>query len=164
MRSTRRPRIGELRSTYRNRSFRRALLVKVKKAGSKPEYANGRLVFLCELAPRAEWHVCLKWLPVIGPRPARTLPCHALSGEARVLHPLAPVELVTSHPTLPAIWRQAGEDTEALRMVDTTVSRGACFPSAGFAWFATLFGRGSVVVSMESISGFPELALGVLRS
>ncbi len=164
LQTTWRPRIGELRSTYRNRSFRRALLVKVEKAGSKPEYANGRLVFLCELAPRAEWHVCLKWLPVIGPRPARTLPCHALSGEARVLHPLAPVELVTSHPTLPAIWRQAVDDTEALRMVDTTVRGGAFVPAAGIPWFVTLFGRDSLVVSMESISAFPEFALGALRT
>src|SRR5438128_1753359 len=85
LQTTWRPRVGELRSTYRNRSFRRGLLVKVEKAGSKPEYANGRLVFLCELAPRAEWHVCLKWLPVIGPRPARTLPRHASTGGAPVL-------------------------------------------------------------------------------
>jgi len=164
LQTTWRPRIGELRSTYRNRSFRRALLVKVEKAGSKPEYANGRLVFLCELAPRAEWHVCLKWLPVIGTRPARTLHCHALTGEARVLHPLAPVELVTSHPTLPAIWRQAVEDTEALRMVDTTVKGGAFVPAAGIPWFVTVFGRDSLVVSMESISAFPEFALGALHT
>ncbi len=164
LQTTWRPRIGELRSTYRNRSFQRALLVKVEKAGSKPEYANGRLVFLCELAPRAEWHVCLKWLPVIGPRPARTLHCHALTGEARVLHPLAPVELVTNHPTLPAIWRQAVEDTEALRMVDTTVRGGAFVPAAGIPWFVTLFGRDSLVVSMESISAFPEFAIGALRT
>ena len=164
LQTTWRPRIGELRSTYRNRSFRRALLVKVEKAGSKPEYANGRLVFLCELAPREEWHVCLKWLPVIGSRPARTLHCHALIGEARLLHPLAPVELVTSHPTLPAIWRQAVEDTEALRMVDTTVRGGAFVPAAGIPWFVTLFGRDSLVVSMESISAFPEFALGALHT
>src|SRR5712692_10695046 len=95
-----RPRAGELRSSYRNRTFRRGLIVKVEKAGSKAEYANGRLVFVCELLPGAEWHVCLKWLPVIGPRLARTLPCHSLLlGHSRVAHPLPPVELVTSHPT-----------------------------------------------------------------
>ena len=164
LQTTWRPRIGELRSTYRNRTFRRGLLVKVEKAGSKPEYANGRLVFRLDLGPRAEWHVCLKWLPVIGPRPARTLPCHALTGEARVLHPLAPVELVTNHPTLPAIWRQAVEDTEALRMVETTARGGTFVPAAGIPWFVTLFGRDSLVVSMESISAFPEFALGALRT
>ncbi|HKV29480.1 MAG TPA: glycogen debranching N-terminal domain-containing protein [Candidatus Dormibacteraeota bacterium] len=165
LQTTWRPRIGELRSTYRNRTFRRGLLVKVEKAGSKPEYANGRLVFRLELAPRAAWHACLKWLPVIGQRPARTLPCHALVlDEARRLHKLPPLEIVTSHPTLPAIWRQAVEDTDALRMVDTTVRGGVFVPAAGIPWFVTLFGRDSLVVSMESISAFPEFALGALRT
>src|ERR1700694_2172621 len=91
LQTTWRPRMGELRSNYHNRTSRRGLIVKVEKAGSKPEYANGRLVFVCELLPGAEWHVCLKWLPVIGPRPARTLPCHSLLlGDARVAHPLPP--------------------------------------------------------------------------
>src|SRR4029077_1055189 len=108
LQTTWRPRAAELRSNYRNRTFRRGLVVKVEKAGSKAEYANGRLVFVCELLPRAEWHVCLKLLPVIRPRPARTLPCHSLIlGDSRVAHPLPPVELVTSHPKLPAIWHQA---------------------------------------------------------
>ena len=165
LQTTWRPRIGELRSTYRNRTFRRGLLVKVEKAGSKPEYANGRLVFRLDLASRAEWHVCLKWLPVIGARPARTLPCHALVlDESRRMHKLPPLEIITSHPTLPAIWRQAVEDTDALRMVDTTVRGGVFVPAAGIPWFVTLFGRDSLVVSMESISAFPEFALGALRT
>ena len=165
LQTTWRPRTGELRSTYRNRTFRRGLLVKVEKAGSKPEYANGRLVFRLDLASRAEWHVCLKWLPVIGPRLARTLPCHALVlDESRRMHKLPPLEIITSHPTLPAIWRQAVEDTDALRMVDTTVRGGVFVPAAGIPWFVTLFGRDSLVVSMESISAFPEFALGALRT
>src|SRR6202165_5469806 len=165
LQTTWRPRVGELRSPCRNLSFRRGLLVKVEKAGSKPEYANGRLVFRLELAPRAEWHTCLKWLPVIGPRPARTLPCHALLlDEGRRMHKLPPLEIVTTHPILPAIWRQAVEDTDALRMVDTTVRGGMFVPAAGIAWFGTVFGRDSLVVSMESISAFPELALGALRT
>src|SRR5207237_9688364 len=103
--------------------------------------------------------------PVIGPRLARTLPCHALLlGDAKVVHPLPPVELVTSHPALPAIWQQAIEDTEALRMVDTTVRGGMFVPAAGIPWFVTVFGRDSLVVSMESISAFPEFAIGALRT
>ena len=165
LQTTWRPRIGELRSTYRNRTFRRGLLVKAEKAGSKPEYANGRVVFRLDLAPRGEWHTCLKWLPVIGQRPARTLACHALVlDEARRMHKLPPLEILTSHPTLPAIWRQAVEDTNALRMVDTTVRGGVFVPAAGIPWFVTLFGRDSLVVSMESISAFPEFALGALRT
>src|SRR5438128_11035387 len=72
--------------------------------------------------------------------------------------------MVTFHPTLPEIWRKAVDDTEALRMVDTTVRGGAFVPAAGIPWFVTLFGRDSLVVSMESISAFPEFALGALRT
>src|SRR4029077_20752357 len=153
LQTTWRPRMGELRTVFHNRTFRRGLIVKVEKAGSKPEYANGRVVFVFELLPRAEWHVCLKWLPFSGPRPARTLPCHSLLlGDAHIAHPLPPVELITSHPTLPAIWKQAIEDTEALRMVETAGRGGLFVPAAGIPWFVTVFGRDSLVVSMESIS------------
>src|ERR1700687_3105520 len=38
LQTTWRPRMGELRSNYHNRTFRRGLIVKVEKAGSKPEY------------------------------------------------------------------------------------------------------------------------------
>jgi len=80
------------------------------------------------------------------------------------MHQLPPVELITSHPTLPSIWQQAVEDTDALRMVDTTVRGGLFVPAAGIPWFVTVFGRDSLVVSMESISAFPEFALGALRT
>jgi len=36
-------------------------------------------------------------------------------------------------------------------------------PAAGVPWFVTLFGRDSLVVSMQGISGFPEFAVGALR-
>ncbi len=36
-------------------------------------------------------------------------------------------------------------------------------PAAGVPWFVTLFGRDSLIVSMQGISGFPEFASGALR-
>ena len=36
-------------------------------------------------------------------------------------------------------------------------------PAAGVPWFVTLFGRDSLVVSMQGISGYPEFAAGALR-
>jgi len=118
------------------------------------------------MAPRASWHLCLLWLPVIGEHEARTLPCHTVTAaQAHInAHPLPPVQLITTHATLPAIWRQAVDDTEALRMVDTAVGKSVFVPAAGIPWFVTLFGRDSLVVSLESISGFPEFALGALHA
>ncbi len=160
-------RIAELRSSYRNRSFRRGLVVRVERQSSPPGYANGRLVFTCEIAPRDTWHVCLLWLPVFGERESRTFPCHTLTAaDAKInVHPLPPVELIAKdHATLPAIWRQAVDDTEALRMEDTAVGKSVFVPAAGIPWFVTLFGRDSLVVSLESISGYPEFALGALHA
>jgi hypothetical protein len=159
-----RPRVGELRTNYENGDFRRDLVVRVRKAGSPPEFANGRLWFDITLEPRSGWHLCLEWLPVIGRHTARIRDCHSMQAQRGGFgpHVLPPVQLQSPHPTLPAIWRQSIEDLEALRMIDFTVRRSVYVPAAGIPWYVTLFGRDSLVVAMESISGFPEFASGAL--
>ena len=54
-------------------------------------------------------------------------------------------------------------DLEALRLEDTAVERGVIIPAAGVPWFVTLFGRDSLIVSIQTISGHPEFAIGALR-
>jgi glycogen debranching enzyme len=159
-----RPKAEELRTSYENGDFRRELVVRVRRAGSRAEFANGRLWFDIELEPKAGWHVCLEWLPVIDRHTARVRDCHAMTAHGGAFGPrvLPPVQLQSPHPTLPAIWRQAIEDLEALRMIDFTVHRSVYVPAAGIPWYVTLFGRDSLVVAMESISGFPEFASGAL--
>src|SRR5439155_1486821 len=136
----------------------------VERAASHPEFANGRMQFVISLAPKETWHACVDWLPVIDGHRARVLPCSAVQNR----HPqmatgvLPPVDIETSHPTLPIIWRQAVADMEALRMADFAVRRSVFIPAAGIPWYVTLFGRDTLVVAMESISGFPEFAFGAL--
>lgn len=160
-------RAGELRARYRNASFRRELVVKVQKADSPAQYANGRLVFAVTLKPKQVWHTCLLWLPVIEGRTGRVLDCERILWEqARgdlEQGKLPPVALESKHPTLPAIWRQAVNDMEALRMSAFATSRSVYVPAAGIPWYVTLFGRDALIVSMESISGFPEFAAGALQ-
>ena len=166
LQSTWRPRAGVLKVVYHNRSFRRGLLVKVERSDSRPEFANGRIVFVAELPPKTRWHTCILWLPVLAERSARVLSCGGDGGGGARMpaRRLPPVELVSpEHATLPAIWRQAASDMEALRMEDTT-RRNVFVPAAGIPWFVTLFGRDSLIVSIESISGFPEFALGALQN
>jgi glycogen debranching enzyme len=52
---------------------------------------------------------------------------------------------------------------EALRLEDPTFERGVYIPAAGVPWYVTLFGRDTLVVSMQAISGYPEFASGALR-
>jgi glycogen debranching enzyme len=155
---------GELRSTYRNGTFRRDLIVKVERAGSPPQFANGNVVFTINLAPKESWHVCVEWLPVIGRRRATVLDCNAiLPKDAKLDTEVLPsVRVETPHPTLPEIWQQAVADMEALRIEEFAVGRSVFVPAAGIPWYVTLFGRDSLVVAMEGISGFPEFAIGAL--
>jgi glycogen debranching enzyme len=164
---------GELRTAYANGTFQRELIVAVEKADSPPQYANGRLVFVAKIPPKDVWHTCLKWLPLTGSaagssaasrRRPTTLPCNAV--EAR--HPggrpnLPMVALETPNWTVKRTWEQAVRDLDALRLEDPTFERGVVVPAAGVPWFVTLFGRDTLVVSMQSISGYPEFAAGALR-
>ena len=156
---------GELRTTYVNESFKRDLVIMVERSGSHAEFANGRMQFVISLAPKETWHTCIGWLPVIDGHRARILPCSAVHRPRRpemATGVLPPVDIETSHPNLPFIWRQAVADMEALRMADFAVRRSVFIPAAGIPWYVTLFGRDTLVVAMESISGFPEFAFGAL--
>ena len=156
---------GELRTVYRNGDFRRELVVLVQREDSHPEFANGRMQFVMSLQPKASWHTCIQWLPVIDGHRARVLPCSAIQNRDPDMATgvLPPVDIETSHPTLPMIWRQAVTDMEALRMTDFSVRRSVYVPAAGIPWYVTLFGRDTLVVAMESISGFPEFAMGAIE-
>jgi glycogen debranching enzyme len=155
----------ELHTQYVNREFRRELVIAIEKAGVPPQFANGRLAFVATIAPKGVWHACIKWLPVTSPRrrPA-TLPCYALESSTGNTGPhLARVRVDTPNNTVRVAWDQAVRDMEALRLEDPLFERGVFIPAAGVPWFVTLFGRDALTVSMQSISGYPELASGALR-
>jgi glycogen debranching enzyme len=157
---------GELRTTYANGDFKRHLIVAVERAGSTPQFANGRLVFVANIPPKGVWHTCLKWLPITRmPRRLVTLPCNAVdaplpeTGARR----LPKVSIETPNQTVRRAWDQSVQDMEALRLEDPSFARGIYIPAAGVPWFVTLFGRDSLIVSMQGISGYPEFASGALR-
>jgi glycogen debranching enzyme len=157
---------GELRSTYINRDFRRDLILAVERAGSTPQFANGRLVFDVTLPPKGAWHTCIKWLPVTrSHRRLTALACNAVDAPMRAVGAarLPNVSIQSPNPVVDRAWDQAVRDLEALRLEDPTFERGVFIPAAGVPWFVTLFGRDSLIVSMQGISGFPEFATGALR-
>jgi glycogen debranching enzyme len=159
---------AELRSAYEHRDFKRELIVDIDKADSHPQFANGRLTFVARIPPKGQWHTCLRWLPLTGSlrRPV-TRPCHALTDERtageRAPARLPTVALVTPNRSVSRAWDQAVQDMEALKLEDPAVERGVFIPAAGVPWYVTLFGRDSLVVSMQCISGYPEFASGALR-
>ncbi len=157
---------GELRSSYVNGAFRRDLIVAVERSSSTPQFANGSLVFVATIPPKDVWHTCLKWLPVTASkRGLATLDCNAVDAPLRKVGAkhLPNVSVETPNPIVDRAWDQAVRDLEALKLEDPTFERGVFIPAAGVPWFVTLFGRDSLIVSMQGISGFPEFAGGALR-
>ncbi|MFL5756564.1 MAG: glycogen debranching N-terminal domain-containing protein [Chloroflexota bacterium] len=157
----------ELRTTYVNGEFMRELIIAVERAGSQPQYANGRLVFDIQLAPKDVWHACLKWLPVTGTHLARrpvTMGCNAVDVPPAASDRRQPAKSIdTPNETVRRAWDQAVRDLESLRLEDPRFERGVVIPAAGVPWFVTLFGRDTLTVSMQAISGYPEFASGALR-
>ena len=94
-----------------------------------------------------------------------TLDCNAVDAPLRKVgaRHLPNVSVQTPNQTVDRAWDQAVRDLEALRLEDPTFERGVFIPAAGVPWFVTLFGRDSLIVSMQGISGFPEFASGALR-
>ncbi|HET7026350.1 MAG TPA: glycogen debranching N-terminal domain-containing protein [Candidatus Limnocylindrales bacterium] len=157
---------AELHTVYVNREFRRELIVAVERPTSPPQYANGRLVFVATIPAKDVWHTCLKWLPVTGARRRpTTLGCNAIAealpeiSRAR----LPKVRLETPNENVRRTWDEAINDLEGLRLEDPAFERGVVIPAAGVPWFLTLFGRDSLVVASQVISGYPEYASGALR-
>ena len=156
----------ELRTSYVNGDFRRDLIVAVERPTSTPQFANGSLVFVATIPPKDVWHTCLKWLPVTASKGRLvTLDCNAVDAPFRKVGAkhLPNVSIETPNPIVDRAWDQAVRDLEALKLEDPSFERGVFIPAAGVPWFVTLFGRDSLIVSMQGISGFPEFASGALR-
>jgi glycogen debranching enzyme len=177
---------GRLVTTYRNGDFHRALRLDIDKSGSPPQFANGGLAFRIELEPGQSWHTCILWMPIIDDEPVRQPPptCNDLLGrdtehvQARRRWVEHSTRISTSDPTATAVIARAVDDLSSLRMHthDELAATGqrhapddaddvdAWVPAAGVPWFVSLFGRDSLVVSMQTLALSPRFALGSLHA
>ncbi len=177
---------GRLTTTYRNGDFHRALQLRVDKAGSPPQFANGGIMFHLQLEPRQHWHTCILWVPVIPGEPERTAltECSDLLGvdnehvQLRRRWIEHSTQIATSDPDVTDVITQAVADLSSLRMhmhddlaavghrhedpasddVDTWV------PAAGVPWFVSLFGRDALTASAQTLALSPRFALGTLHA
>ena len=181
-----------LRTAYRNGSFRRAIEIRAANSDSATEFANGGVAWRITLEPGESWHTCLLWTLDLGDAeelhgPDRT--CHAVLGRettddrSRRRWAQATTSFSTSDPIITAIIHQAVEDLSSLRIhihddVAGAWTDGASeshghsddseldswVPAAGIPWFVSLFGRDSLVVSLQTPCLSPRFALGALRA
>jgi glycogen debranching enzyme len=166
-----RPETAELINSYEHHEFRRSVISRVTHSGSVANYSNGRISFLVDLAPRGSWHTCCQHVFIGTEKVSKTPPpCVYMLREAE-----SPVEqelsdwkkvttsVTSSNEDIYRVFRQSVEDMAALRLPQTGGDWNGFVPAAGVPWFVTVFGRDSLIVSLQNLMVYPDFARGALN-
>jgi glycogen debranching enzyme len=159
---------SELRFSYANADFRRTLICRFAHADSRPHNANGRITFELALPPGGSWHSCCDYiLGMDGQMREPVYGCDYLAGDT-ALDDLQrqwqsrATALTSANEDVYRLYRQSVEDMGALRMHDLDFAPDVWLPAAGVPWFVTLFGRDSLIVSLQNMLVSPGFARGAL--
>ncbi len=156
-----------LSNSYTNEDFHRAVTLRVR-ADSPAAYANGRLSFAVALQPGATWHACmlsdLEDGAYVLPAPEACTGANAESGVGRALAAWRreATKLRTSNEEFYRLYRQAIDDMAALRLPISGPDGVHVIPAAGLPWFVALFGRDSLIASLQMAPISTEFAHGAL--
>lgn len=163
----------ELRVSYENRDFHRRLIYRLEKSDSRPRYANGRVTFEIELGPGAAWHTCC--LYILEEQERVRMPLYGCNGDCNPgegglnLDQLQGdwqaccTKLVSANEDIYRLYQQSIEDMGALRLYDHDFAPDMWLPAAGVPWFVTIFGRDSLIVSLQTMIVHAGFARGALK-
>jgi glycogen debranching enzyme len=160
---------GILETRYTNRDFSRSFVYRVIDSASRPSYANGRVTFDIALTPGALWHACSAYVLECEGRVRTPLRGCAQQTDDTDFDKLqrewlgAATRLTSSNEEVYRLYRQSVADMGALRLFDHDVSHDVWVPAAGVPWFVTIFGRDSLIVSLQNMTINPGFARGALR-
>lgn len=161
---------AELVSSYEHEEFRRSLVTQVLHSQSPATYSNGRISFLVDIEPGGSWRACCQHSFLGGEKVSKAahLCVHMLRD------PKSPVEqelsnwkkiatsVTTSNEDVYRLFRQSIEDMAALRLPQTDEVQSEFIPAAGVPWFVSVFGRDSLIVSLQNLMVYPDFARGAL--
>ncbi|WP_029214566.1 glycogen debranching N-terminal domain-containing protein [Kallotenue papyrolyticum] len=162
------PHSNVLRTTYRNGTFQRSLAYQARNYDSPPRYANGRITYDVALNPGERWHACgfyilhdnhRTYFPVTACY--ETALSHDLDEEQRVWRETV-TQLTTSNEEVYRFYRQSIEDLGALRLYEHDMAPDLWLPAAGVPKFVTIFGRDSLIVSLQTMLAHARFARGTL--
>jgi glycogen debranching enzyme len=162
-------RLHRLACTYRNKGFLRSVTTTVRRFGSIPVFANGRISFAIELGPGEAWHSCLLYAIGDG-KNVDEPPEHCIGGSSRTVAQeklgdwrAAVLKIETSNEAFYRFYHQSLDDMAALRLPIKGTDQLEFVPAAGVPWFVALFGRDSLIVSLQNAMVHPEFAAGALE-
>jgi glycogen debranching enzyme len=160
---------AQLRTTYRNKDFGREVNIRITNNDAQAVYANGRLSFEIDLAPGASWHSCT--LYELGDGTVRfeaPKECIEHCGQSPVGMKAADwkrrvLKIRTPNEEFYRLFDQAVDDMAALRLPFEGTDHLQFVPVAGVPWFVALFGRDSLIVSLQNALVYPGFARGALQ-
>jgi glycogen debranching enzyme len=159
----------ELINAYEHESFKRTVLFRLAASGSPASYSNGRVRFFVDLDPGSLWHTCCRCAFVEGDKKTRsTYDC--LRGLARSRNATdmskwkeVTTSITTANEDIYRLFKQSVEDMASLRL-PRLGAENEFVPAAGVPWFVTVFGRDSLMVSLQNMIVYPDFARGTLKS
>ncbi len=159
----------QLTSRYVHGDFRRALVLSFEGGAAKALYGNGRINFTIDLAPGAAWHICGKYDIQEGDMVSRApTGCVHDCEHTGTAHTLArwteaTTQITASNEEWYRLYRQSVEDMAALRLRADDRHQDELLAAAGVPWFVSVFGRDSLIVSLQNMTVYPDFARGTLR-
>jgi len=157
-----------LTTAYHNEHFSRSITVTAREHDSQAIYANGRISFDVELAPGGTWHTCLTYDLTDGKHEyAAPGECSKDSGTSKPRRDVTDwqrdvLKVESSNEKFALLFRAATDDMEALRLPIAGSRALAHVPAAGLPWFLALFGRDSLIASLQTALVYPEFARATL--
>lgn len=158
---------AELISSYEHDQFKRSMITRLICAGSAPGYSNGRIRFLLDLEPGASWHTCCQHSFSRKKQPPERCVHVIRRPDSDVEQELSnwksiTTSITTSNEDLYRLFKQSVEDMAALRLPEISGKSNVFVPAAGVPWFVTVFGRDSLIVSLQNLMVYPDFARGAL--
>ena len=159
-----------LRFTYRNKDFGREVIVRIGDGTGEPAVsANGRLSFNIALKSGQAWHRCLIYDLVDGEKHIRApRECSYSSSTSDHANKMdewqrTVLKINTSNEEFYRCYNQGIQDMAALRLPLQGTDHMVFVPAAGLPWFVALFGRDTLIVSLQTMIVYPEFAAGTLE-
>ena len=159
---------GRLLLSYERETFKRETMIS---ATTPAQFDESGLTFTVRIAPHGDWTTDLDVvtaLPGLGERLVR--PKYGRAAKAARPNMQKSLDAwLEEAPRLECDWEPLKEtyrrslvDLAALRFSPLT-AKGQSLPAAGLPWFMTIFGRDSILTSLQTLPFTPELAATTLR-
>jgi glycogen debranching enzyme len=163
-----------LRTTYQSivddshSAFNRELILELNRSSTEAAYIDDRITFEISLPPGEIWHTCLLYTFGDGERylkpSADCVPCFVETKQTEQSETQRKLpSLRTDNQEFRRQFDQALCDAMALRFPGPGCAANLFFPAGGLPWFATLFGRDSLIASMQFLIVDPDFARGTLE-